>query len=383
MLGTARHGVSMAAEFDFGSSYSAYHVTNNMAWATVPTAATWHHLAVTYDGSIEKTYVDGVLSVQSTSRNLNIWAGQPAFVGVAYDNSTGTTKSQWFSGSMTNLQVYDEALTQDEVRNIATVTISGQVTGPTGAPDARSHHRVQEHFKNDRRACRQCSRGRGHLYYGRRSGRLQPARPKRNNSYYLAAWKDGYSPSDDIAVTADISKTVDIQITEEAGVNLALGRTVESGSLYASPTGLNSNSVNNGFDGNTATYFSWTTSSQKDLVIDISKSGGIADSIDGVTIITSSLRAYDWELWTENNAAPISGGTRNASANWTKVYQSTGSFGGYDRTGTNGTGRGPGQNRRDERQGRVGEDHHRFGQRDSPARGHGAFQQWPRVHRQL
>ncbi len=153
------------------------------------------------------------------------------------------------------------------------------------------------------------------------------------NTYYAAAWKDGYTPSVDYTVVADSNKSAGtISITADAGYNLAYAKTVAADKLYASATGLGTNSVNYGFDGNSSTYFSWNTTAQKDLVIDITKPDGTADSFNGITMITNNYRAYDWEIWAESDADPIVGGTVNASAAWTRIYQSTGGYGGYYRT---------------------------------------------------
>ena len=306
-----------------------------MGWKALPTSAAWHHVAVTYDGSVEKTYVDGILSVSVATRYLNLWTGQPAFIGVAYDNSTGTTKSQWFSASMASLQVYDEALTQTEIQAIGTVTISGQVTGPTGAGLPGAIVGFKDNAKTTGGLAVAAVADSDIYTVADYTGRYSVPVVK-GEVYYEAAWKDGYAPSSDTSVTADVTKVVNISVASEAGVNLALGKTTQATQLWASSTGLGSNPVNYGFDGDVTSYFSWNTSSQKDVVVDVSKAGGIADSINGVTVITSSYRIYDWEIWTENNAAPISGGTRNTSANWTRMYASTGSFGGFDRTAVNG-----------------------------------------------
>jgi len=79
-----------------------------------PSTGTWHHLAVTYDGSVEEVYLDGALR-NSESKVLNLWSNDPVYLGCAFSDSSGGGKTLYLSGSIASLQVYDCALTAVEI----------------------------------------------------------------------------------------------------------------------------------------------------------------------------------------------------------------------------------------------------------------------------
>ena len=85
----------------------------------VPSANAWHHICSTFDGTVEKVYVDGVLNAQRI-RNIDCRTGLPVFLGCCYWNTGGAndTKDYYYSGSMGAIRVYDRALRQDEVVTI-------------------------------------------------------------------------------------------------------------------------------------------------------------------------------------------------------------------------------------------------------------------------
>lgn len=78
---------------------------------TCPTASSgWHHYAATYDGSIAKLYVDGVV-VGSLATSGNIaYSGTPLNIG-RYDGGSYT-----FNGDIDDVRLYNRALTQAEVQ---------------------------------------------------------------------------------------------------------------------------------------------------------------------------------------------------------------------------------------------------------------------------
>ncbi len=100
--------------------------------ASTPVAGAWHYIAVTYDGGLEKLYVDGVLNGQE-GKALNIWDGDPVTLGQSYTYSPlayATTIP--FSGSLVGLRVHAQALSAVQVANNYAIGSDG-VT-PAGAP---------------------------------------------------------------------------------------------------------------------------------------------------------------------------------------------------------------------------------------------------------
>jgi hypothetical protein len=75
----------------------------------IPTTNTWHHIAVTYDGYVEKGYVDGALNMV-VAKKMNI--GSEAFK-LGYADTP--TNPLGFSGSIARLQVFDKTFTQAQI----------------------------------------------------------------------------------------------------------------------------------------------------------------------------------------------------------------------------------------------------------------------------
>lgn len=72
-------------------------------------ANTWHHSAFSYDGSQTKMFVDGILVSSNTVTGTlaPIGGANKLAIGSRYDLS-----SQYFSGKLDNVRIYDEALEQ-------------------------------------------------------------------------------------------------------------------------------------------------------------------------------------------------------------------------------------------------------------------------------
>lgn len=121
--------VGTNAQFNYGTSTSSGAVshsgTPDMGFdGGVPTAGMWHHIAVTFDGAVEKVYVDGILNAQE-AKTLSIFANDYFYLGCA---NSGTAPVLYFSGSIASVRVYDTALTPDDISILAT-----EQTGTTAA----------------------------------------------------------------------------------------------------------------------------------------------------------------------------------------------------------------------------------------------------------
>lgn len=93
-----------------------------------PTAAQWHHICVTFDGGEERVYTDGLLNSRE-EKFLRIFPDEPMYLG-CYHNPDGW-RSDYYSGSLASLEVYDYALTAAEVAEKAGVaTIASVLTQP-------------------------------------------------------------------------------------------------------------------------------------------------------------------------------------------------------------------------------------------------------------
>ena len=93
---------------------------------------TWTHLAVTYDGSVLRLYVNGAAS------GTAVVAGTiPASTGVLRIGGNGVW-SEWFAGQIDEVRVYNRALSQAEIQNDLQTPVgsTGPAPGDTVAPTA-------------------------------------------------------------------------------------------------------------------------------------------------------------------------------------------------------------------------------------------------------
>ena len=86
--------------------------TEDLTTAVQPTNS-WIHVAISYDGSTQKLYVDGVLD-QSASNSQTISVSSTAYIGAR----SHTGRSNYFNGSMKNVAIWNRALTATEVQNV-------------------------------------------------------------------------------------------------------------------------------------------------------------------------------------------------------------------------------------------------------------------------
>ncbi len=91
--------------------------------ASTSIASGWQHVTGTYDGTTLRLYVDGVLRASATrsisgslpnSRGWNIGDASPE-TNASWQNLGGSPRNAAFNGRIDELQLYDRALTADEV----------------------------------------------------------------------------------------------------------------------------------------------------------------------------------------------------------------------------------------------------------------------------
>lgn len=111
---TARGGIDMTnATIGYGSHKTwgamAHWGWADMAYKKLPPPGIWHHIAVVFDGTTEKIFVDG--QIDKVELKMLFLANLRNFM-------LGTTEDQnaFFSGALASLKVYDVALTELEVR---------------------------------------------------------------------------------------------------------------------------------------------------------------------------------------------------------------------------------------------------------------------------
>ncbi len=79
----------------------------------LPDSGNWHHVAVTFDGTFEKVFVDGQLNNQE-NKMLFIKTAKSFILGGKNNRQSS------FSGAISSLQVYDRSLTEKEINSLYT-----------------------------------------------------------------------------------------------------------------------------------------------------------------------------------------------------------------------------------------------------------------------
>ena len=101
-----------AVHYNKGNYGAVAHLDGHfdLPYNKVPEANKWHHVVVTFDGVVEKVYVDGVLD---TAQNM--------LLSSAVENATirigASDTGEYYTGLMGSFQMYDYALSQSEIAN--------------------------------------------------------------------------------------------------------------------------------------------------------------------------------------------------------------------------------------------------------------------------
>lgn len=100
--------------------------TDDLGTTIVPNVGQWYHVVGTYDGSVQRIYVDGIeRATQSRSGSIST---NSLALGIAENTQTA---GRWWDGPIDEVRIYNRALSADEV---ATIYRSGETkfnTTPT------------------------------------------------------------------------------------------------------------------------------------------------------------------------------------------------------------------------------------------------------------
>ncbi|MCA1757282.1 MAG: family 43 glycosylhydrolase [Bacteroidales bacterium] len=104
--------------YNSGNHGAAAHLDGHfdMRYSNVPEANKWHHIVLTFDGVVEKIYVNGVLD-NSQIMTLASAVDNARFIVGASDG-----RGENYSGFMASLRMYDRALSKEEISELMNQT---------------------------------------------------------------------------------------------------------------------------------------------------------------------------------------------------------------------------------------------------------------------
>lgn len=113
----------------------------NMGWNPVPTPGQWHHLVMTFDGSVTRIYLDGVLNNTLANNAIDTLGGTPITLASQRNNDGTVTGAGGTRGSLTigRLRIHDEPLTAAQVANNYNVERNQFVTAPAPLAAGPAH----------------------------------------------------------------------------------------------------------------------------------------------------------------------------------------------------------------------------------------------------
>ena len=327
---------SRCAQFNYGNAagYGAItHFSADMGFANMlnntPAASMWHVIAVTYDGTTEKLYVDGLLN-NSAARALNLWAGEPVILGQAFGASDGTGKGQAFSGSMAALNVFSEALAAADVKSLSScVFITGQVTsGGTGVSGATVYYKLSANASVSPLG----------TVVTDGSGNYTIAVPANLGTVYIAAGKTGYVTS------SDYSPAPSVTTTDISGINFSLtpqnsitGNVSDGANLYNAAISVSTNPDGSSpsqtvYTNTSGNYTAWVNQNATYYLI-CKKSCHPDSSVKTVAVVTSNVTAQDFTM-TKNSAVKLvdldagglAVGSHTTADKWTNSGTMSGDF---------------------------------------------------------
>lgn len=126
--GLGGNGLTIYNTNNVVSDYSAGNSTINNVIYSYPNIVNnnWHYLVGTYDGSVIKLYIDGVLQQQ---KNLSFKLSVDANFKIGQDDIAGYAR--YYNGLIDDVRIYDRPLTANEVSLLYNETACGQKAGET------------------------------------------------------------------------------------------------------------------------------------------------------------------------------------------------------------------------------------------------------------
>ena len=98
----------------------------DMPYKKLPEAGQWHHIALVFDGTMERLYVDGVLDTEER-KMLFVNRLSEIYLG------TTTDRNAYFSGAIAALKLYDISLSPSEIKKMASENSAFQIPEKSSA----------------------------------------------------------------------------------------------------------------------------------------------------------------------------------------------------------------------------------------------------------
>jgi hypothetical protein len=120
----------------FGIAKETNDTRNSMVITTPMLPKEWHHVAAYWDGNGDnlKLYVDGILTTDETCKRSSGAFGPQNNMRIGAPSNTLNSLNYHLTGQIDNIRIYDRALSETEIKQLANVTDPTQLTLTITAP---------------------------------------------------------------------------------------------------------------------------------------------------------------------------------------------------------------------------------------------------------
>lgn len=128
LLGIRASDGVLCADFEEGPASASPGTNHPLLGTTAIALGTWHHAAATYDGTVFKLYLDGLLQAQQTVGQQPASASTvPLAMGSALNSQN--VAAGFFQGTLDEVRVWSHARSESEIQSTINGRLTGQVAG--------------------------------------------------------------------------------------------------------------------------------------------------------------------------------------------------------------------------------------------------------------
>jgi hypothetical protein len=104
---------------NFNTYKMGFELNNNAIFSPVYTTDNkWYHVVCTYDGQVQKLYINGVLVQQQNVGMINTSNSHQVYLNYTILNNSASNSNGRYGGGLDEIRIYSRALLDNEVKRI-------------------------------------------------------------------------------------------------------------------------------------------------------------------------------------------------------------------------------------------------------------------------